>query len=263
MTRHILWIGALGLMLVLSGCRATSPQEEPLHVAAATSLAPTMPDLLNAFEEETGHRAVPILSSSGKLAQQITNGAPYDIFMSADTQYVDHLIATGYAQPNDRTLYALGVLVLAVHAPDSPVRGLPDLLQPDVRRVAMANPHLAPYGRAAREALEHTGLWEPLQGKLVLAETVRQATQFVETGNADAGLIALSTAQDARVQVIPIPPSLYTPIRHEAVILRRTPSRAAARAFLTFLQSPRAQRIFQEHGFRIPPPTREEDGREP
>ncbi len=257
--RRRLWAGlVLAVLLGLTGCRSGRPGNtavRPLRVAAAGNLAPLMPDLLAAFTAQTGLPAVPVIASSGKLAQQIIAGAPYDVFLAADAQYVDDLIRQGFIVPDSRRVYARGVLVLVVRQ-DAPakVRGLGDLTIPAIRRIAVANPEHAPYGRAAQEALQHAGLWEAVHSRLVFGDTVRQAMQFVQSGNAPVGLVALSVAQgDRKVHIIPIPAGLYTPLLQTAGIVARSSRRKAARQFLAFLESPAAGAIFHRYGYGPPP----------
>ncbi len=243
---------AILVALAISACATPTP-ERTLHVAAASSLAPLMDDLLNAYEHTSSVRVVPVIGSSGKLAQQIANGAPYDVFMSANRAYVQQLQQQGVLLPGSRVVYASGVLVLAFPRDRSlALDDLSDITREDIVRVAMANPEVAPYGLAAQQALQRSGLWDDVKDKLVIAETVRQATQFLETGNVDAALIALSTVNRNKAQVILVAPSLYDPILQEAAVIARSPNQADARAFLDFLRSPEAQAIFTQYGFRVP-----------
>jgi len=239
------------VMLMVVSC--ASPSSRRIEVAAATSLAPVMNELLAAYTSQTGIQAVPILGSSGKLAQQIANGAPYDVFMSANRMYVERLTAQDALVASSRRPYARGVLVLAVNKRSGlRLHRLADLAGLKISRIAIANPELAPYGYAAKQALQKAGLWSQVQKQLVLAENVRQATQFVETGNAPVGLVALSTVDPTKVEVIPLSADLYDPIVQEAAIVSRTFHRRAAKAFIDFLGSERAQAILARHGFRRP-----------
>ncbi len=246
------WILALllGTMLV-AGCQPS--RQKGLYVAAAASLAQTLPDLQTAFTAQTGIPVIPVFSSSGNLTQQIINGAPYDVFLSADEQYIEALIQGGYIRAESKRVYALGTLALVTstrHTP--PITGMTDLIRPEIRRVAIANPQHAPYGRAAVEALQRTGVWESITHKLVIGENVRQALQFVQTGNADAGIVARSLLPVSGIHVQPVPTAWHSPIVQTAGILRRSSRLAEARQFLDFLLSPTGQRILQEHGFTSP-----------
>ncbi len=249
----------LNLLLILlstwggiASCTPSPPRQE-IRIAAATSLAPLMSDLLAAYEGATGIRGIPVLSSSGKLAQQIVNGAPYDVFMSANANFIDQVIAAGQAVPSTRTPYALGILVLAVHPEaSSRVHALSDLTRPDISRIVIANPRTAPYGGAAEQALRRTGIWPQIREKLIFAENVRQATQFISTGNVPVGLVAGSTVHGTSLTAYPLPPPLYDPILHEAVRLTHAEQPDAADAFLSFLTQPQAKTIFRRFGFRVP-----------
>ncbi len=245
---------ALILFLVSTLPACASPAPHPsLQVAAAASLARAMPELEQAFTAETGITVVPVLSSSGQIAQQIAQGAPYDVFLSANEMYVDMLIADHHLIKESKRVYALGTLVLVTRK-DAPfrIKELQDLTIPAIRRVAIANPEHAPYGLAAQEALEHLGIWEALQPKVVFGENVRQALQFVETGNADAALVARSLADPTQVQIIPVDPDLYAPVRHVAGIVSRTSDPALAAQFLEFLTGPQGRAILQAQGFAVP-----------
>ncbi len=245
-------------VLALAGWRllaAPSPQAatEPLTVAAAASLRFAFTDIGQAFEEETGQPVVFSFSSTGNLAHQIENGAPVDVFAAANVAYVDDLRAEGLIIADSQQLYAQGRVVLAVNRA-SGVRAerLEDLLPPDVTRVALANPDHAPYGLAAKQALQSAGLWEALQPKLVYGETVHQAMQFVRTGNAEAGLIALSVADVPELSYTLVDADLHQPLNQSIAVVQGTPHEAAARRFIGFVNSPQGQTILQRYGF-LPP----------
>ncbi len=233
----------------------SSPQmpETVLQVAAAANLSAALPDLLAAFQRQTGIQVTPIVSSSGKLAQQIANGAPYDVFLSADERYVDDLIARGMIDPASKQVYAFGRLALVVNRNVSvTILNVASLAAPEVRRIAIANPTVAPYGRAAQQALERAGIWPLVQDRVVVGESVRHALQFVQSGNADAGLVALSIARVPEVEVYPVREDLYDPVVQAAGIVTRSPRRAAAEQFLAFLTSPEGHEILQRYGYLFP-----------
>lgn len=237
------------LMLVNSSC---APPREPgdLIVAAAASLAPAFERIRQSYIEIHGQPVTMVYSSSGNLAAQIRNGAPYDLFASADQVRVDQLIKEGYLEADSRIVFAQGVLVLA-QSPSSSrtferleqLVGVPDL------RVAIANPRHAPYGTAAQQALEYVGMWEGLESRLVYGESVRQTAQFAETGNVEVALISASTAISANMLWHVIPSEYYNPILHTSAVHRDTDNREMAIAFLDFLSSPAAQEILQQSGF--------------
>jgi molybdate transport system substrate-binding protein len=224
---------------------------EPLRVAAASDLQAVLPVLIDRFTAETGLAvAPPTFGASGQLAEQIRQGAPFDLFLSANQEYVESLVSEGAITPDSVAIYARGRLVIAVHrdAVDA-VSELADLDSPQVHRVAIANPEFAPYGLAARQALERSGLWDRLQPKLARAESVRQALQFVQSGNAEAGLVGQSIARDAGVTVIPLDDD-FPPIPQALGILASSRRPQEAQALARFLLG--GQEIFREHGFAPP-----------
>lgn len=233
-----------------------------ITVAAATSLNPAVRHLAEAFRQETGHRIRLSLGSSGGFYSQIANGAPFDLFLSADLEYPRRLVEGGWAEEGTLQVYALGRLVLWV-ADDSSLdvqgKGIEVLREPSVRRIALANPRHAPYGEAAVSALRAFGLWEVLEPKVVLGESVSQALQFVQSGAADIGLVALSliySSSSVAGRYWEIPPDRYPEVAHGAVLLKQARIRgnlAAARALLAWLDGPRAREILLRHGFALPP----------
>ncbi len=228
---------------------STSARAEPLTVAAAASLAPILDELGEIYEAETGEVVVFSYGSTGNLAQQIRNGAPFDLFASADALRVDELIAEGLLNGESRLAFAQGVLVL-VGAPELrlSLASVEDLANPIVRDVAIANPRHAPYGMAAAQALLRTGVEVTVLPKLVYGESVRQAGLLVQTGNTDAGLIALSIARSLDLNGSELPLDLYDPIQHVVAIHSRTLLPEEAARFLQFLSSPEAQALYQKSG---------------
>lgn len=255
--------GLVAVLILVTGCAPRGPggggapgngagdAARPLTVAAASDLHFAFSEIGKLFTEETGVEVTFTFGASGSLARQIENGAPVDLFAAADTAYVDHLIEAGAILPDSRRVYALGHLVLAAGAA-APVDDLEDLLDPAIRHLAVANPDHAPYGRAAREALESAGLWEVLQPKLVLAENVRQALQYVETGNADAGLVPRSLADVPDITFVAVDPSLYAPLEQTLGIVAGSPREAEARRFVELVTGPEGRAVLERYGFGLP-----------
>jgi molybdate transport system substrate-binding protein len=237
------------IICALTACGGSSAAKGPieLSVAAASSLAPVFQELGPEFTAETGIPLVFSFASTGHLAQQIRNGAPFDLFAAADEQHVDMLIGTGDLISATRTHFANGVLVL-VAAPESDINTLREALNLPTGRPVIANPEHAPYGLAARQVLERSGYWDELQNDIAYAETVRQATQVVETGNAQYGLVALSTALSSDLKVIPIDAGLYAPIAHVAAVLSNSGDPSEAVMFLEFLTSEAGGEVLRTHG---------------
>jgi len=212
-----------------------------------------MEELGRRFQEETGTRVVFHFSSSAALAQQIAEGAPLDVFASADRRFVEELARGGQVREDTRAVYALGRLALWARADAPfPLRGLQDLLDPRVRRVALPNPRLAPYGRAGQEALQRAGLWSALQPKLVLGGDARLTFQYAVTGNADVALVPLSLALSEPGKWAPVPEDLHAPIVHEMAVVAGTPREAQARAFVRFVLGPVGREVLARHGFALP-----------
>ena len=233
---------------------AASPrQEKALTVAAAADLQFAFTDLGGLFKKETGTRVTFIFGSSGTLAQQIENGAPVDLFASADDTYVYRLAAKGVVLPDTEQPYAVGrITLVASRSSGLRIAALADLLQPEVRHVAIANPDHAPYGRAAKQALESAGLWERLRPKVVYGEDVRQALQFVQTGNAEAGIVALSIADVPEVSRVILEESLYQPLRQLLVVVKGARQEDLARQFAAFVNGPVGRPVMKRYLFLLP-----------
>jgi len=228
-------------------------------VAAASDLQFALDEIITRFRRDTGITPRVTYGSSGNFARQIEQGAPFELFLSADEAYVDRLAARGLTQ-GDGTLYAIGRIVLfAPHgSPLEPDPGLKNLAtrlaSGESGRLAIANPEHAPYGRAAEQALRSLGVWEAVQPKLLLGENVAQAAQFASSGNADGGIIAyslaLAPALRERGTFALLPDTLHAPLRQRMVLLQRA-SPAAAR-FYDYLRSPASRAILSEYGFVLP-----------
>jgi molybdate transport system substrate-binding protein len=234
------------------GCGSHKEEAAPapvtLRVAAASDLQAALPVLAERFG--TAHRVevVPVFGASGMLARQIEQGGPFDVFLSANKTFVDNLAAKGAVNADSVTPYALGHLVLVVNRQAGVgVTGLADLTRPEVKRIAVANPETAPYGFAAAQVLEKAGL-EGVAPKLVQAESIRQALQFVQTGNAEVGLVARSIASVPEVRQIELDRALYDPIVQYMGIVAHTGNPAAARKLADFLLGDKGQEILVSFG---------------
>lgn len=250
----------------LAGCRAATgtgdeaPAPASVRVAAAADLRYAMDDLVAAFGAERPDIAVEVsYGSSGTFFAQVTNGAPFDAFFSADALYPRELEQAGLAEPGTTRLYAVGQLVAWVpndSSLDVEALGLAVVADPAVRRVAIANPEHAPYGRAAAAALERAGLTAAAEPKLVLGENVSQAAQFVESGGADVGVIALSLAlapvmrEAGRFAIVPI--DSYPRLEQGAVVLSGATHADAAEIFLDFVLGPDGRAVLDRYGFLLP-----------
>jgi molybdate transport system substrate-binding protein len=248
-------VGMLCLLVACSPGAPPKPTARPtqINVAAAADLQFAFQEIGELFEKETGTQVVFIFGSSGQLAQQIENGAPFDAFAAASIFYIEQLKEKGLIRPETQRLYAQGRIALVVNrAGGVQATRLEDLLQPSIRNIAIANPDHAPYGAAAREALESLGLWETVRPKLVYGENVRQALQFVQTGNAEAGIVALSVANVPDVTYTVIDDRLHKPLNQAMAVLVQTSHPSEASAFLDFVNSPQGRSVMKRYGFLLP-----------
>jgi molybdate transport system substrate-binding protein len=227
------------LMLLLACCASA----EELIVAAASDLAPLGAALEAGFQKATGNTLRFTFGSSGSLSSQIENGAPYDVFLAASEMYAQDLVAKGQVLARPVTVYALGRV--ALWSPANSVRQLNEMTSLQVRHIAIANPLHAPYGVAAKQALERQGLWKQIEPKIVFGENVRQALQFAESGNADA-VITSWTLLKGRGTLLPA--EWHDPIRQTAVIVKSSVHVDTAKSLLVFLTSPAGQAILTEGG---------------
>jgi molybdate transport system substrate-binding protein len=250
----------LGLLTVasvaspLAGCRRARVPIEPLKVAAAADLSFAFKDLGEAYEKKTGHAVVFSFGSTGLLEKQIAEGAPFDVFAAANVSYADDAVHAGACQADSKVIYATGHLVLftpngAGFAPAA----LADLTDPRVKRIAIANPGHAPYGKAAKEAMERAGVWSAVQPKIVYGENVQQTLQFAQSGNADVAIVALSLATVTPGQSSPIPQELHAPIEQAMVVCNAGKAGATAgRDFVAFVQSAEGRAVMRRFGFLLP-----------
>jgi len=229
-----------------------------ITVVAAADLTYAMNEVVANFEKATGCVVRLSMGSSGNFLMQIENGAPFDVFFSADIAYPKKLEAEGFAAPGSTYLYALGKIVLWVRN-DSRLdisKGLEVLRDPSIQKIAIANPLHAPYGRAAEEALRKAGVYDAVKNKLVLGESTSQAAQFVESGNADIGILALSLVAPPTLKVQGrswmIPEDLYAPIQQGAVAVRASQNPEAAREFLEYVKTPAMVALLERYGLALP-----------
>src|SRR5437762_5995390 len=223
MRRLLLPAVALAWLALGSGA-APPPAPLPLTVCAAADLAFAFKDLAPRFEQAAGTRVTLVFGSTGNFAHQLRQGAPADVFFAADESFVTALVAEGALLAETRTLYAQGRIVLATPKAFGPkLTELRGLLDAKVRRVAIANPAHAPYGRVGEEALKRAGVLEAIRGKLVYGENIRHTLQFLQTGAVDAGIVARSVASVPEIDWVPIDPSLHAPLNQAAAVVRRSP----------------------------------------
>lgn len=237
---------------------------EDVTIAAAADLARCLEELNATFEKAHPDAALKVTNgSSGNFFTQIKNGAPFDVFLSADMSYPKQLIDAGLADKQSLTLYATGRIVLWSASEKIDVSKGLDILKDAqlIKKIAVANADHAPYGRAAKAALEHYGLWDAVKDRLVTGENIAQTAQFVQSGNADVGIIALSLVIDPKsdkpARYYLIPPESYPPLQQGAVLTTAGSAKPLARAYLEFLRSDAARKIFDRYGFRLDKPGNE------
>jgi len=251
--------GILALILIVGwSVPGRALAADTLTIAAAADLTFAFKEVVPEFEKETGDTVKLSFGSSGNFYAQVQNGAPYDLFFSADIGYPKKLEAAGLTEPGTMYEYAVGKIVLWVlnQSPLDLSKGLPILTDSSVHKIAIADPAHAPYGRAAVEALKTDKLYDAVKSKLVQGENIAQTAQFVQSGSADIGILALSLALAPKLQKEgrygAIPDTLYPPIEQAAVVLKASKDKAAAEAFIAFLKKPETIALMKRYGFVIP-----------
>jgi molybdate transport system substrate-binding protein len=246
------------LLAVLLTCSCARAQA--VKVAAAADLKFAMAELAAQFETQSGAKLDVTYGSSGNFLTQLQNGAPFDLFFSADSGYPKKLEEAGLAEPGTLREYAVGHIVIWTPS-DSQINvakdGWKSLLDPRVKKIAIANPEHAPYGRAALAALKQAGMYEQVKDKLVYGENISQTAEFVQSGNAQVGIVALSLATSPAMKNgnrWEIPADSYPPIKQEVVLLKASKNKEAARRFLEFVNGSQGREILQRFGFTVPTP---------
>ena len=242
--------------VLLSACKSTrSVRESPvtLTVSAAADLTPAFEELGRLFENETGIKVIFNFGSTGQLTQQIEQGAPVDLLAAANVSFIEELERKDLIIPDTKTLYAQGRITLWTRS-DSPLKleSIEDLAKPEVHRIAIANPEHAPYGEAARQALQSAGIWERMSSRMVFGENIRQTLQYAETGNVDAAIVALSLSINSNGRWVLIPEKLHQPLNQALAVIRSTKHEAEARRFASFINSPQGRPIMRKYGFILP-----------
>ena len=243
-------------MLLITGVHVAVA--EVITIAAASDLSFAFREIATEYEHTTGNHVRLTLGSSGNFYAQIQNGAPFDLYFSADIAYPRKLEEAGLTVPGSLYQYAVGRIVLWA-GKDSHLdlsKGLEVLREPAIKKIAIANPKHAPYGRAAVAAMEHFKVYDQVKDKLILGENISQAAQFIESGACDIGIIALSLAMAPAMKskgtYWEVPAEAHPPLEQGAVILKQSKSPEAARRFLEFIQGPNGQEIMKRYGFILP-----------
>lgn len=240
-------------MVVCAGLLLSTPTNATVYVAVASNFADAQAALAKAFEKTSGNAVKASSGSTGKLYAQIENGGPFEVFLSADTEHVDKLIAAKLAVPDSRFTYATGRL--ALYAPLLAGVSEGTLKSDAIKHLAIANPKTAPYGAAAADTLRALGLWNAFQGRVVIGENIGQTFQFVETRSAEAGLVAYSQVIRQKAdRYWLVPEKLHTPLKQDACLLAAGKDNPTARAYLVYLRSPEARKIIESFGYTADTP---------
>jgi molybdate transport system substrate-binding protein len=247
----------LSLVFLLVALSILPLRAQDISVAAAADLQFAMQDIAAGFEKDTGKKVTISYGSSGNFFQQLQNGAPFDIFFSANLDYAKRLQDAGLTEPGSYYQYAKGKIVIWTRKESKLdlTSGMQALLNPSISKIAIANPQHAPYGKAAVEAMQKAGVYDKVKDKLVLGENISQTASFVVSGSADVGIVALSLALSPNMKNaghhVEVPTGTYQPIEQACVILKTSKNEAVAQRFLSFVKSPAAEEILTRYGFDV------------
>lgn len=259
------WFWILALVGLLAACgvpaveqstlSSTTSKAEPitLTVSAAADLNYVFPEIGKLWEQETGHQVTFNMGSTGQLAQQIERGAPVDLFAAANKKFVEDLDQKGLVHSDTKELYGVGRLTLwQPEGGTHELQDIKDLMKPEIKRVAIANPDHAPYGVAAREALQSVGIWEAIQPKLILGENVKQTQQYAETGNVDVAIVALSVSVGKPGKWVLLPQELHKPLEQMLAVPKTAPHPEEAKQFAAFINGDKGRPLMRKYGFVLP-----------
>ena len=258
MTSLLVWKLLVSLILLAIPACHSSTEPQPnvtLTVSAAANLTAAFQEIGRQFTQQSGIAVTFNFSSSGHLTQQIASGAPVDVFAAANTAFIDDLDRQGVIVSETKQPYAVGRLTLWMRSDSAlSITRLEDVARPAIQRLAIANPTHAPYGVAARQALQTVGLWESLQPKLVLGENVRQTLQYAATGNVDVAIVARSLSQQHEGRWILLPATLHAPIKQSLAVIKASRYPVQAQQFAAFVTGSHGQDILRQYGFDRPEP---------
>ena len=257
MKRNVVsFLTAVALLTTLvfeSSCHDSNNQPHEITVAAASDLSPAFEEIGREFEAQQRIHVIFTFGSTGMLTRQIENGAPFDLFAAANVGYIDELEQKGLIVPGTKAIYARGRITLWTTT-ESPlqIENITDLVRPEIKRIAIANPDHAPYGMAAQQALQSVGIWETVKPKLVYGDNIRQTLQYAETGNVEVAIVALSLSQQSKGRWTLIPEELHRPLDQALAVIKGTRNEAEARAFAGFVTGRRGKEILGKYGFAFP-----------
>ncbi len=241
-------------LFVIASTAVTPAFADQVLVAVAANFIPPFREIATEFEKATGHAVRVAAGSSGNFYSQIKNGAPFDVFLSADVERPKRLEDAGLGVKDSRFNYAIGRLVLWSPNPDL-IKGEETLRSKNYKRLAIANPKTAPYGVAAMEAMQKLELWDSLQPHIVMGESLGQTMGFIESGNTQLGFVALSQVLDPKIKGQgsrwAVPTNLHEPIKQDVILLTKGNDNAAAKALMEFLGSPKSKTIIERYGYEL------------
>lgn len=227
--------------------------DNEITVAAAADLVLAFKEIGEEFEKSTGNKVKLIFSSSGTAREQIENGAPYDVYASANIKFVDDLISKGKIIPDSKELYAVGRIGIATLKGNSfKVNDVKDLCESKYKKIAIANPEHAPYGKASKEALESLGLWDKLKDKMVYCKDIQDVLNILRSGNVEAAFISLSVYKKDEVDFLLIDDKLHSPLKQAMAVVKGTKKEKIARDFIKFVNGDTGRKIMKKYGFVLP-----------
>jgi molybdate transport system substrate-binding protein len=247
------WLAVVSVLWLLLGCgkAPVAEEEAPIRVAAASDLTRAFEEVAKAYEAKTGKKTKLTFGSTGLLSKQVLDGAPFDVFAAANVSFVDEVVQNGSCDGSTKALYARGRIVVYTKEGEAP-KDLAELASDRFKKVAIANPEHAPYGRAAKEALEAEGIYESVKAKLTYGENISQTLQFADSGNVDVALVALSLAIGSPGRYTLIDDSLHKPLDQALVVCGSGAAAERGRGFADFVSSPEGREIMRRYGFLLP-----------
>lgn len=248
---RVLWAIALGFVSILSGCKKTPSQ--PVRVAAAADLARALTEIVPAFSARYPLELKLTLGSTGLLARQITQGAPFDLFLAASAPYADQVVAAGACDGATEDTYARGRIVIWIKGEGGAGLSLASLADARFKHIAISNPDHAPYGAAAKQALTSAGIWSKVEGRVVYGENVQQTFELAQSGNADVAIVGLSLAKGAQGgSWAMVDEASYAPINQTLVVCKHGTNASGAQKLADFVKSPAGQIILRKYGLLMP-----------
>ncbi|MBP8082062.1 MAG: molybdate ABC transporter substrate-binding protein [Spirochaetes bacterium] len=248
----LLFAGLLSFVFIHIPAKAKT-EKGIITVAAAANLNLPLNEISALYKKETGKTVTLVFSSSGNLSAQIKNGAPFDLFIAANEGFADSLIKDNYADSGSKKVYAIGRAACAFSPKLSKkIKRLEDLLSPDVKKIAIADPSYAPYGQAAKEALISLGLWDNLKDKFVYGKDIQHSYSLVKSGNTEAGFIALASVKPNEVGYFLIDSKLHKPLTQALCIISSSKKKKEAELFSNFIIGIKGKQILKKYGFDFP-----------